>query len=191
MQTQVHVSTQAYLTYCKHPRMLLDQTDILNRAKDKLSGKPAGVQLWTSSLNTDISEWVYWCRTDCPRRLHIAKLEYKPLAEYWLIDVKPTVKIFDLDSPTKVKRFVHFFGSRPLSNVRSYIEIDWNRVRAQYDGVRFSNDYDIDTDDDLRWLQTWTTESTVWFNPKVLYNYRKRSLARALRGKAINYAISA
>lgn len=127
--------------------------------------KPKG-GFWTSSKmeGENVSDWARWLKSeyssDLPPGTEIPKnFKLDDLTPY---ELHPAVdaRILELGSKSSVDEFLEKYGHREGDN----LNIDWDRVAQDYDGIHFSRDPGVmGTESPFYGVDS---ESTLWLNPE-------------------------
>lgn len=147
----------------KNPPTESDMDKIENQP-DGLINKPKG-GIWTSTMNIDgSSQWLKWAYRE--------RFAFHDRDVYALW-VDPEATVFNVDNEESCLRLIEEYGlvpdhvegkERPLDAFgRNLQNVDFVKLSQDYDGLRFSGDYSINSATYLK-FNGWDAESTVWFD---------------------------
>lgn len=135
--------------YAATPRVLDRQRKPVERGDGM---KPSG--LWFSVKGE--YDWDWWCRSE--------EFGVERLACAHLVVLEDGANILCLTSVAEMMAFHDKYMHRPYASVSSYVQIDWRRVMAEYDGIIISPyQWDLRMARDFLWYYTWDCASgCVW-----------------------------
>lgn len=117
--------------------------------------------LWTSTWRpeTQDSSWVEWCRGES---YHAE--EYGDCGRWWLLRVRPHVRIYTVDRLHDLEQLLDWYGRRDLDLLPRFLSqvIDFEAAAKQYDGIHLTEEGQMDTRFSEPNLYGWDCESTLW-----------------------------
>jgi hypothetical protein len=117
--------------------------------------KPRG--LWVSDDGCK-DNWQAWCLAE--------EFLLGNLTHIHAVEVAESARLLILSSGKELERFTQTFG-RPGKNENDIFLIDWDQVRAQYDGLIITP-YIWEKRLDLLWYYGWDCASGCLWNPDVV-----------------------
>jgi hypothetical protein len=118
--------------------------------------KPRG--FWVSDEGCE-HNWQAWCLAE--------GFNLESLTHVHTVEVAPGARLLILSSGEEIERFTQTFGHPGKNERHDIFLIDWDQVRAQYDGLIITP-YIWEKRLDLLWYYGWDCASGCLWNPDVV-----------------------